>query len=113
MPMYVLFLSQTESRTYIALPKKLLKATLFNERFMAARDRERRYEKTAFVYFLVCKTLASHDVGVARDTIVREIRPIARFQTSDFFYKRNWGGYRSRTTTKGRERLFSFDLMVP
>ena len=51
---------------------------------MAARDGERRYEKTAFVYFLVCKRLASHNVGVARGTIFREIRSIARFQTSDF-----------------------------
>ena len=51
-----------------------------------------------FTYFLVCEGLSTDDVGVARGTVFREIRPWAGFKTDDFV-KEKLGGYR-RTTPK-------------
>ena len=46
---------------------------------MAARQEEGRYEAQLFVFFLVCKGLSNYDVGVARVTVFREVRPGAVF----------------------------------
>ena len=79
-------------------------AILFNERFMAARQEERRYDTQLFVYFLVCKGLSNDGVGVARGTVFEEIRPGASFKTGDFVNEKLGGGYRRTTQKQGTWR---------
>ena len=43
---------------------------------MAARHEDGRYEKHIFTYFLVYKGLSNDDVGVATNTVFREMRPV-------------------------------------
>ena len=48
-------------------------------------------ENKVSICFLVCKGLSIDDVGVSRDTILKEIRPGAGFETGDFV-KEKFGG---------------------
>ena len=60
-------------------------AIFFNARFMTARRVEGCHEKNIATGFLVCKGLSSNDYfGVARRTVVQEIRQGDGFKTSDF-----------------------------
>ena len=54
---------------------------------MAARQEEGRYETQLFVYFLV-----REGRGVARGTVIEEIRPGAVFKTGDFVIEKRSGG---------------------
>ena len=49
------------------------------------------YEMDMFTCFLVCEGLSTDDVGVARGTVLQEIRPCAGFKT-DHFVKEKLGG---------------------
>ena len=51
---------------------------------MAAGHEEGRYEKNILKHFHACKGLSNDDVGATRDTVFREIRPGAGFETGDF-----------------------------
>ena len=46
----------------------------------------------------MCKGLSIDDVGVSRDTVSQEIRPVAGFETGDFV-KEKLGGEGYRRTT--------------
>ena len=72
-------------------PKK--PAIFFNERFVAARHEEGRYEqkKKSFTYSLACKRSSKNEVGVARGIVFQKIRPGAGFDTGDFIQERLWG----------------------
>ena len=78
---------------YDSPPKK--PAIFFNERFMAARHKERMQLKTNYPYVFLCaKAYRSMTSGrVSRDTVFQEIRPGAGFETGDFV-KKSWGCYR-------------------
>ena len=43
------------------------------------------------VCFLLCKGLSNDDVGVARGTVLQEVRPGIGFESGDFFEEK-WGG---------------------
>ena len=53
---------------------------------MAARHEEGCYEKYILIYFLACTGISNDGVGVARGTVIQEvrIRPGAGLQTGDF-----------------------------
>ena len=49
---------------------------------------------------VVCKGQSNDDVGVARDTVFREIRPGAGFNAGDFVKRKRGGGGLDRRTTR-------------
>ena len=51
---------------------------------MAARRDERLHEKYNICICFACKGLSNDDVGGARGTVLKEIRPGAGFKTGDF-----------------------------
>ena len=48
-------------------------------------------EKKVSTYFLVCEGLSIDDVGVSRDTVFQEIRPVAGYETADFVIEKLGG----------------------
>ena len=44
------------------------------------------------MYFLVSEGLSNDDVGVSGDTVFKEIRPGAGFDTGDFVEEKSGGG---------------------
>ena len=85
-------------------PPKKNPAISFNERFVAARHEEGCYEKSILKKFHVCKGLSNDDVGAARGTAFREIRPVAGFKTGDFVEEK-LGGF---TVERLREGILLF-----
>ena len=51
---------------------------------MAARHEEGCHENNILKQFPVCKGLSNDDVGTARGTVFREIRPGVGFKTGEF-----------------------------
>ena len=56
-----------------------------NDFFTAAHCEERCYENHIIIHFLVREGLSTDDVGVARGTVLQEIRPWAGFETNRRF----------------------------
>ena len=67
--------------------------------------RKNTIDRNVSTYFLVRKGLSIDDVGVSRDTVLREIRPGAGFETGDFIKEKLGGLY--RRTTPGQEAFKS------
>ena len=75
---------KTDDATIAPPLKKKQRFSLPNVAWLARHEKGYTIETKSSTCFLVCETLSIDNVGVSKDTIFREIRPGADFETGDF-----------------------------
>ena len=76
---------KTDDATIAPPPKKKQRFSLPNVAWLARQEKGYTNETKVSTCFLVCKSLSIDNVEVvSKDTVFREIRPGANFETGDF-----------------------------